>query len=126
MMFVSCLAQSLPAAAGENRFDGDASNIDSIGLSLTLPFGGSVSGQNWLQRAEPSLNLGMNRYEPNWQPCEESCQQRPYAPRAYSLSIVGLLEAASELAGPEQDLRLQPGRWRELLIDSPILPEADR
>jgi hypothetical protein len=116
-MFAACLAHSPSASAGEYRFDGDAGNIDSIGLSLSLPFGGSASGQHWLQRAEPSLNLGMNRYEPSWQPCEEGCQQRPFSPRAYSLSIVGLVEAAGALAGRPQDLRLQPGRWRELPIE---------
>jgi hypothetical protein len=117
------LSQSpLAVAGGEGNLN---DNVDSIGLSLSLPFGGDRAGEHWLERAEPSLNLGMTGYQPSyWAPCDESCQQRPFTPRAYSLSITGLVEAASELTKPDQDLHLQLGRWRDLFIDPTALPES--
>lgn len=129
-LFLAGLGASLPSFAGDSVRDQD--DIDSIGLSLALPFGGERSGQSWLQRAEPSLNLGMSHYEPLWRPCEDSCQQRPSTPRAYSLSLIGLVEAASLLQAQPQQLQLQLGRWRELLLEPAALsdprgvPGADR
>ncbi|MDB5969839.1 MAG: hypothetical protein JWQ90_2289 [Hydrocarboniphaga sp.] len=117
-LFLACLAPSPSVYAGSgNNYDSDG--IDSIGLSLSLPFGGDRAGEHWLDRAESSLNLGMTHYEAsNGYPCEDSCQQRLFTPRAYSLSLTGLVEAAGMLVGPPQDLRLQLGRWHDLLIDS--------
>jgi hypothetical protein len=128
-MLVSCLAAcpSVFAADASNNYESDG--IDSIGLSLSLPFGGSRPGQHWMERAESSLNLGITRYQQvnnYWSPCEDSCQQRLYTPRAYSISLTGLVDAAAQLAAPAQDMTLQLGRWRDLLIDTKTLPEAVR
>lgn len=123
---VACIVQGQTAFAADSPGANLNEDIDSVGLSLILPFGGNRSGEHWLDRAETSLDLRMNGYQPSyWAPCEESCQQRPFMPQTYSLSITGLVEAAGMLVGPDKDLRLQLGRWRDLLVDTDLPAPQD-
>ena len=128
VLLVSCIAAAPCASAGDASNNYDSDGIDSIGLSLSLPFGGSRPGQHWLDRAESSLNLGITRYQQvnNYWACNDSCQQRLYTPRVYSISLTGLADAAAQLAAPAQDMKLQLGRWRDLLVDTKALPDEVR
>lgn len=127
-LIVSCLAACPPVLAADASSNYDSDGIDSIGLSLSLPFGGNRPGQHWLESVESSLNLGVTRYQQvnNYWACTDSCQQRLYTPRSYSISLTGLADAAAQLTAPAQDMKLQLGRWRDLLIDTRPLPESVR
>lgn len=129
-LLVSCFAACPSVSAADPASSNyDTDGIDSIGLSLSLPFGGDRPGQHWLESAESSLNLGITRYQQmnnDWFPCELGCQQRLYTPRSYSISLTGLVDAASQLGAPAQDMKLQLGRWRDLLLDTRTLPDAVR